>query len=382
MIESSRFAASFAGPGARTPLGVTVNLASLSLLIWGVTEEAHLGLGGRHLVALIALVVAAGAWIVWVLSGFVNQTRPTRLSLAAVGLAGGVLTAFAPLGLVFVGVAALGATMAWEPSDAVWVALTGPASMAVTLAAAGKSSAPLGAGAAVVVAGAAMGISRRQSLMATRQEAETRVAEARADAEAARAELLAGRNHMARELHDVLAHTLSALSLHLEALDSVIARGGDPDPEVREQLDVAKRLVRTGLDEARGAVQALREDLPPLEDQLARLAGGAAAFEMTGACRPLGPDVTLALYRVAQEAITNVVKHAPGATTAISLAFGDGAVSLSVTNDLPHANGSPLSSTGGGHGIQGIKERVLLLGGRVEAGPADGGWRVLAEVPA
>lgn len=383
MAESPTSAGSSAAPGTHTPLGLAVNLASLALLVWGVTESAHLGLGGRHLVALIALVVAAGAWIVWVLTGFVNQTRPTRLALAAVGLAGGVLTAFAPLGLVFVGVAALGATMTWEPSEAVWIALAGPASMAVTLAAAGKSSAPLGAGAAVVVAGAAMGISRRQSLMATKRYAETRVAEARADAEAARAELLAGRNHMARELHDVLAHTLSALSLHLEALDSVIGRGGDPAPEVREQLDVAKRLVRTGLDEARGAVQALREDLPPLEDQLARLAGdGAAAFEMSGACRPLGPEVTLALYRVAQEAITNVVKHAPGATAAISLAFGDSAVSLSVTNDLPRANGSPLSSTGGGHGIQGIKERVLLLGGRVEAGPADGGWRVLAEVPA
>lgn len=379
MIESSRFA----GTGASTPLGAAVNLASLGLLVWGATAEAHLGLGGRHLAALIALVVGAGAWVVWVLIGFFDAAHQTRLPLAAVGLAGGVLTAFAPLGLVFVGVAALGATIAWEPSDAVWVALTGPASMAVTLAAAGESSARLGAGAVAVVAGAAMGISRRQSLMATRQEAETRVAEARADAEAARAELLAGRNHLARELHDVLAHTLSALSLHLEALDSVIARRGEPAPEVREQLDVAKRLVRTGLDEARGAVQALREDLPPLEDQLARLAGdGAAALEITGACRPLGPEVSLALYRVAQEAITNVVKHAPGATAAISLAFGDRAVSLSVTNDLPHANGSPLSSTGGGHGIQGIRERVLLLGGRVEAGPVDGGWRVLAEVPA
>ena len=215
-------------PGARTPLGVTVSLASLGLLVWGLTAEAHLGVSGRHLAALIALVVAAGAWIAWALNGFADPTRPRRLPLAAVGLAGGVLTAFAPLGLVFVGVAALGATLAWDPADAAWVALTGPASMAVTLAATGESSAPLGAGVAAVVAGAAMGISRRHSLTATRQEAETRVAEARADAEAARAEVLAGRNHMARELHDVLAHTLSALSLHLEALDSVIARGTDP----------------------------------------------------------------------------------------------------------------------------------------------------------
>lgn len=379
MIASS----SLAGSGARSPIGVAVNLTSLGLLVWGVTTEAHLGLGGRHLVALIATVIATAAWVVWVFTGFIDSTRRTRTSLATFGLAGGVLTAFAPLGLIFVGVAALGATVAWDIPDAVWVALSGPAALAVTLPSAGESSARLGAGAAAALAGAAVGISRRQSLMVTRRDAETRVAEARADAEAARAELLAGRNHLARELHDVLAHTLSALSLHLEAFDTLIVKHGEPDPEIREQLDIAKRLVRNGLDEARGAVRVLRDDQPPLPDQLARLAGdGSAALEITGEPRPLAPDVSLALYRVAQEAITNVVKHAPGASAAIGLSFGDGSVSLTVTNDLPSASHSPLSSTGGGHGIQGIKERVLLLGGRVDAGPADGGWRVAAEVPA
>ena len=382
MIASSNFG----GSGARTPLSVAINLASLGLLVWGVTTEAHLGLGGRHLVALIALVIATAAWAVWVMSGFITPTRSTGAALAVFGVAGGVLTAFAPLGLVFVGVAALGATLAWEFSAAVWVALTGPAAMAVALPAAGESSARLGAGAAAVTAGAAMGISRRQSLTATRRDAETKVAEARADAEAARAELLAGRNHLARELHDVLAHTLSALSLQLEALDTLVSAEGEPSAGVREQLDITKRLVRTGLDEARGAVRALREDQPPLEEQLARLAGAGAGteLEITGPPRPLGPDVSLALYRVAQEAITNVVKHAPGSHAAIRLTFDDRAVSLSVTNDRPpgYSNGSPLSESGGGHGIQGIKERILLLGGQVETGPADGGWRVFAEVPA
>jgi signal transduction histidine kinase len=376
-------ASNFTG-SARTPLGVVINLASLGLLVWGATTEAHVGLGGRHLVALIALVVAAAAWVVWVMTGFTHPSRPTAMSLTTFGVAGGVLTAFAPLGLVFVGVAAVGATIAWDFSAAVWVVLAGPAAMAIAGPAAGASSGRLGGGFSAAVAGAAMGISRRQSLMTTRRDAETKVAEARADAEAARAELLAGRNHLARELHDVLAHTLSALSLQLEALDTLVAADGEPVAAVREQLEITKRLVRTGLDEARGAVRALREDQPPLPDQLARLAGGGMGteLEVTGPARPLGPDVTLALYRVAQEAITNVVKHAPGSHASIRLTFDDRAVSLTVTNDLPHANGSPLSTTGGGHGIQGIKERILLLGGRVETGPADGGWRVFAEVPA
>jgi signal transduction histidine kinase len=369
--------------GSRTPLASVINLASLSLLVWGITTQAHLGLGGRHLVALIALVLAGASWIGWIAGRHLDLPQLALFSAALCGLAGGALTPFAPLALVFVGVAALWATMAWDFSTAVWIALSGPAAMAVALPLAGHDPAPLGGAAAVIVAGAAMGISRRQSLQATTRAAEIKVTEARAEAERARAELLAGRNHMARELHDVLAHTLSALSLQLEALDAVISAEPEPSAEVREQLEVTKRLVRTGLDEARGAVRALREDAPPLVEQLAGLAGDRhAALDITGSPRRLGPDVSLALYRVAQEALTNVVKHAPGATAEVKVAFEDDVVSISVTNGRSHANGSPPSNAGGGYGIQGIKERVLLLGGRVEAGPTEEGWRVLAEVPA
>ncbi len=368
--------------GNRPPLAAGINLASLSLLVWGVTTEAHLGLGGRHLVAVIALVLATSAWVGWVVSRQYCWSVFSAASLLVTGVAGGVLTPFAPLGLVFAGVAALGATIAWDFDRAVWIVLCGPAAMAVALPAAGHNLAPLGAGAATVVAGAAMGISRRQALQQTARAAEIKVSEARADAERARAELLAGRNHLARELHDILAHTLSALSLQLEALDAV-ASAGPITPEVREQLDVVKQLVRSGLDEAKGAVRALREDLPPLEEQLAQLADDRrAALTVTGTPRRLEPEVSLALYRVAQEALTNVVKHAPGANTEMDLAFADRQVSLSVINDLPLANGSPLSTSGGGYGIQGIKERVLLLGGQVETGPTGSGWKVLVEVPA
>jgi signal transduction histidine kinase len=209
------------------------------------------------------------------------------------------------------------------------------------------------------------------------------VTEARADAERARAELLDGRNHLARELHDVLAHTLSALSLQLEALDVLVSTGA-PTDAVREQLDSTKRLVREGLDEARGAVRALREDAGPLEEQLARLAADRRAeVHVCGQPRTLSPDITLALYRVAQEALTNVVKHAPGQLAQIELGFADDRVSLSVSNlRSGSANGSPLKDSGGGYGLQGIKERVLLLGGRVEMGPTPKGWLVHAEVPA
>jgi signal transduction histidine kinase len=369
--------------GVRHPVAVGLNLASLGALAYGISTETHLGLGGGHLAALLLLIASAAGWIGRLVARGRDLPALSAVFLTTLGLAGGALSAFAALGVVFVGVAALGATMAWDMPQAAWIALTGPAAMALSLAGTGRSAGYLGAGAAAVVAGAAMGFSRRQALHDSARAAEIQVSEARAEAENARAELLAGRNHMAREIHDVLAHTLSALSLQLEALDAVVTAGGD----ARHQLDLIKRLVRDGLDEARGAVRALREDSPSLEEAISGLAQDrGAALVVRGSPRQVGPDVGLALYRVTQEALTNVAKHAPGADADVSLCFCDGSVSVEVVDEYrgsePSMNGSALSGTGGGYGIQGIKERILLLGGRVEAGPIERGWRVRAEVPA
>jgi signal transduction histidine kinase len=359
---------------------LVITLAALGLLVWGTASEVRPGLAGRHLAVLVLVVVAVGAWLVWL--AIRDRSRGAQAApLAVMGLAGGALAVFAPLGLTFVGVAALGASLAWPLQHALTVAATGPLAMLVSTSPAGQPyGRVLGAVAAALV-GSVLGQSRRQSLERASQAAEVQITQARADAERARAELLAGRNHLARELHDILAHTLSALSLQLQALDAVVG----PDPairaEVRDQLDQVKRLVREGLDEARGAVQALREDAPPLPDQLARLAGGrGASLSVSGAARPLPPDVSLSLYRVAQEALTNAVKHAPGAEAQVGLDFGAQEVVLSVANDLV-VNGSDLSSTGAGYGLQGIRERILLIGGTVEAGPAGSRWLVEARVP-
>jgi signal transduction histidine kinase len=363
-------------------LSVALNLGSLVLVLWGITTETHLGLSGRHLAAAILLGVAASAWVGWVVARFLCVPHVAAVCLPVMGVAGGAVAAFAPLGLVFVGVPALGATLTWPFRLAAWIAATGPASMLITAAAIGRRLDIVFAGLAASLTGALMGISRRDSVQRTEQAALVQVSEARAEAEQARAELLAGRNHLARELHDVLAHTLSALSLQLEALDALISAGTPITPEVREQLDRTKRLVRDGLDEARGAVQALREDAPPLEEQLARLTGTRpAGLHVSGTPRPLQPEVSLALYRVAQEALTNVVKHAPGAVANVELCFDDESVILRVSNPAS-GNGSELASSGGGYGLQGIRERVLLLGGAVDAGPEGGGWEVRAVVPA
>ena len=90
----------------------------------------------------------------------------------------------------------------------------------------------------------------------------------------------------------------------------------------------------------------------------------------------------LGLYRVAQEALTNVMKHTPGARTSVALTWSPDAVSLRVENDAPSlAVPTRLGRSGGGYGLRGIAERLELLGGEVESGPTASGWRVTASVP-
>ncbi len=398
--------------GARGALFATVtNVVWVAVVAWGVTAEIHAGNDGGRVAAVILLAASATAWMLWLISRVLAYRwlrLPSWLLMAA---AGGALSAFAPLALVFVGVAAMAAGMTWPAERAAIVAAVGPLAALVSAWGGGKGLVIAVWATTSALGGLTLGIARRQTQERAAQTAKMQVTEARADAEQARAELLAGRNHMARELHDILAHTLSALSLQLEALDARIESGPEPAPEVRTQLDGIRHLVREGLDDARGAVRALREDLPPLEDQLAKLSDARhASLSVEGVPRQLAPDVSLALYRVAQEALTNAAKHAPGATTEVDLAFVDGQVRLAVRNgpggepangepangEPPNgepANGEPangegqttngkLAHSGAGYGLQGIRERVLLLGGQVEAGPAGNGWRVEAEVPA
>jgi signal transduction histidine kinase len=207
-----------------------------------------------------------------------------------------------------------------------------------------------------------------------------------------RALLRAERNHLGRELHDVLAHTLSALAVQLEALDSVIS-GGAPAQEVQQQMDRSKTLVREGLAEARRAVHALRASPAPLLEQVSALTeADGADLSVAGDPRPLSPEVSHALYRAAQEALANVAKYGGGAKATVSLRFEPRSVRLEVTNPGPTGDGSPgpaAVSAGnggphGGYGLQGMRERALGLGGTAQAGPdgPDGlAWRVQMELP-
>jgi len=108
-----------------------------------------------------------------------------------------------------------------------------------------------------------------------------------------------------------------------------------------------------------------------------------ASLEVSGSRRALSAEVTVALYRVAQEALTNATKHAPGAKVSVRLDFGDECVTLSVANEPGSEPPGALSASGAGYGLDGIRERVRLLKGEVLAGPTDeGGWLVEARLPA
>jgi signal transduction histidine kinase len=363
-----------------------LTLAGLGLLVFGSLNGIPSGDShGQKVAAVVLLVVAALAWVAWILARNASPEPAVAACLLVVAAAGGALAAFSAVALIFPGVATLAAASRWRLPAAVGVGAVGVLAVLVATLANGNNFAVVWGGLATVFTAVIVGITRRQAVEHAEQMTRLELASERAEVERNRAELLAERNHLARELHDVLAHTLAALSLQLEAFATVVDAEPGTSARVRDQLERTRELVREGLNEARGAVRALRDDAEPLEQRLGRLAEqDAADFITSGEVRALAPETILALYRVTQEALTNVVKHAPGAHMSVRLAFDPERVTVTIDNDVPVTNGAapPLASSGGGFGLRGISERVALLGGEVEAGPAGGGWRVRATVPA
>ncbi|QKW09626.1 sensor histidine kinase [Streptomyces sp. NA04227] len=189
------------------------------------------------------------------------------------------------------------------------------------------------------------------------------------------------RSRIAREIHDVLAHSLSAQLVHLEAARVLLDQNAERDV-VRERVVAARGMARQGLEETRQALSALRGDMTPLEEYLKTLvaAAGGSEVQVTGAPRQLPAESSQTVRRVAQEALTNVRKHALGARVDLRLEYAEGHVTLAVRD----SGGAPgeLSQAGGGYGLLGMRERAELLGGSLEAGPYEEGFKVTLKVPA
>jgi signal transduction histidine kinase len=208
--------------------------------------------------------------------------------------------------------------------------------------------------------------------------------------EAREAERLAAvaeeRRRIARDLHDVIAHSVSVMVVQAGAAEDIFAR----DPEgVLEPIRAVQETGRAALVEMRRLLGLLREDgelglapqprladLDVLAEQM-RLAGLPVDLAVEGKPRPLPIGVDLSVYRIAQEALTNSLKHAGPARARLVLRYLEGEVELEVVDD-----GISSSNGNGGHGLIGMRERVAVFGGTLEADRlATGGFRVLARLP-
>jgi signal transduction histidine kinase len=199
---------------------------------------------------------------------------------------------------------------------------------------------------------------------------------------------LAERQRLAREMHDVLAHSLSGLMLQLEGARMLAAE--DPsDPRLPGIIERAHHLGKSGLEEARRAIGMLRDDELPGPERLASLAaqfhevtGVPCQFTVSGQAYELPSEARLAVYRVAQEALTNITKHACPERVEMHLGYEPRRTRLTVENFAMNSEPPRVASDGPGYGLTGMRERAELLGGELTTAMTRGGFRVELRVPA
>jgi signal transduction histidine kinase len=349
-------APSLSGPGLGVSLALAVLLASTATLVLRVDAPAMA-------IGLTALI-AASACLVWF-----QPNGP--------GEAG-----------MFVAVAIGGVRLPDKPSIVV-LALA----IAASIVPAVHGHRSVGIGAATELGIVAFYLVARFGRSAAEAHEQTRQllleVQASRDAEA-EAAMLRERSRLARDMHDVLAHSLSGLMLQLEGARMLSAQV-DPNGRLPPALDRAHHLARAGLEEARRAIAALRDEDLPGPNRLERLAADferdshvRTCLEITGTARELDSETSLTVYRVAQEALTNIRKHAVPDRVEVSLSYDPDGTRLTV-RDYAHLTSGPRVSRrrdGGGYGLTGMRERAELLGGSLNADRTADGFRVELWIPA
>lgn len=384
--------AAAAGTDVPPVLNAVRILALVVVLVTVPLAEPHPGAGARGVAVAVTLGISAVGWVVWLLA---RREHLMVAALAVTGAAGGVLAGLSPLSTAgAVGcmvTSAAGIRLDTETSLAI-TAETVAAFLVTGLVTGAPTGTLLGYPLAFIGLWA-FGLTRHAYLLRA-LEAERTLAESRRAREAeTQAAALAERARIAREIHDVLAHSLAAVSVNLQAAEgllSVLPRGSPELARAIECIGRAGVFTREGMADARRAILALRDDAAPLSDQLSALAQEDHAdgdvpvdFRVSGSPRTVGAEVGLTAYRTAQEALTNARKHAPGQPVSICLEFSATEIAVRVVNPLPAVNdGGPLAATGGGYGLTGLRERAALGGGTLMAGAVDGEWRVCLRIPA
>jgi signal transduction histidine kinase len=339
---------------------------------------AGMALAWRNRYPLAVLGVSTAAVVVYSLLGYVNGAS-LLLPAVAVGSLATVVPIRRSVGWALVTTAVLmGATAAnnpFGPTHGGFILI--PADIAVPL-----------------FAGIAIG-NRRAYVDALRDRAE-RDARRQVDEE---------RLRIARELHDVVAHTMATINVQASAAAQLLT---DRPEQAAESLAAIRAASKDGLRELRAILNVLRqvdEGADPTQPSpgLARLdalaagvrqAGLPVTVTVTGQPGPLPAVTDLAAFRIIQEALTNSIRHAGPATAAVAVSYGEDCLLVEVTDDgggatvrsakngdVTGADGQP-PANGGGHGLRGIRERVAAAGGTVEIGQAPaGGFRVAARFP-
>lgn len=353
---------------------VGMGFITLNLL----TGDPGAGAHGQQLVVAVLGGLCWTMWLAWTLARWyvpehLRATAAVTLPLAF-GLVGAVLTGLVPstAGALFPAVAAL--TLAVRAKPAVSATVTGGfiLTVLVTAPASGHDAASALAWSGLILMLYAIGQSRRSRSKQLEAVERLLVETERANTEEAHSAALAERSRIAREIHDVLAHSLAALTVQLEAADALLAQGRTE--RAHGYVVKARGIAREGMIETRRAITALREDLPPLPALLESLVenyradmGANATATVRGEPRPLSAETALTVYRTAQESLTNIRKHAPGATVQVTLAFDAAETRLSVVNGPGRDGPSPLAGSGGGYGLAGLRERAELASGTLTA---------------
>ena len=397
-------------PGSRFDLGDWV----LALVMLAVTLVGSIGEANAHVNALGATVTSGGhpavpnaSWAAFILVALaaVSLAWRRRFPLVVLGVSLSAVAAYSLIGYVN-GTALLDVMIALYTVATIVSARAALAAGLVTLICLLVSTAvnnpfgTLGGGVilmpAEVVAAVSIGIAvgnRRAYLRAV--EARADQAERTREEEAAR-RVDAERLRIARELHDAVAHTLSMINVQAGAAAHV-AR--DHPEQAATALEAIRLASKEGLREMRSIVNVLRQSdeaeatqpapgLAMLDDLVATTnrAGLHTTLRIDGTPRRLAATVDLAAYRIIQELLTNTIRHAGQASATVSLAWGDDRLGLEIRDtgrgDAANGGAADVPVTGAGHGIVGMRERAVAVGGTFEAGSSPGGgFAVHAELP-
>ncbi|MCE0766675.1 histidine kinase [Pseudonocardia kujensis] len=365
-----------AGPGSRPSA-----LRRAAALVWLPIVVAAAYLGQPRLpvtpLAIAATAVACLGWVV--MAARIERPAWDAAGLVATAAGGCVLSVLAgtwstSVTFCFVAVGAAGARLSRWPA----VALTAATSLTLALTIANGELVPSLLVTLGLVSVMLIGMSRRDARRRAEEQELARAAETRATEEHARAAALAERARIARDLHDVLAHSLSALAVQLQGARLMLQRDGAPADTVA-QVERAHRLATEGLAEARRAVHALRSGPVDLPTALRALAADhpGATLDLADDLPEVSAEALDTLVRTTQEALSNARRHAPGAPVTVRLGQVDGEVELEVTD----VTGTRPDPGTGGYGLVGMAERAALVGARLDAGPTEDGWRVRLTVP-